>query len=221
MQRSRFARFVIAGAATVATVLLSSAPALADASTWKVGYYTASGRALSMANAKPGTGIASFDFTDQNNTALLVTTHGASKGDTLGDLTGKTITATFDISGATGALTYFGEGTASNPCGTPANTRLFFQTDNGGGFAFTHYWWSNPESQLLANGTWSLTATVEPGEWSDWNGQPGATQVPGFLDAASNVTTIGFSFGGGCFFENGVGTTDGSGTFTLDTFTVS
>jgi hypothetical protein len=30
----------------------------------------------------------------------------------------------------------------------------------------------------------------------------------------------GFSFGRGCFFENGVGTTDGSGTFTLDSFTV-
>jgi hypothetical protein len=32
---------------------------------------------------------------------------------------------------------------------------------------------------------------------------------------------IGFSFGGGCFFENGVGTTDGSGTLTLHTFTVN
>jgi hypothetical protein len=32
---------------------------------------------------------------------------------------------------------------------------------------------------------------------------------------------IGFSFGGGCFFENGVGTTDGSGTFTLGSFMVS
>jgi hypothetical protein len=60
-----------------------------------------------------------------------------------------------------------------------------------------------------------LTATVEPLEWSDWNGQPGATQTAGFLDAASNVTTIGFSFGGGHFFESGVGTTDGRGTFTL------
>jgi hypothetical protein len=42
--------------------------------------------------------------------------------------------------------------------------------------------------------------------------------VPGFMDAASNVTMIGLSFGGGCFFENGVGTIDGSGTFTLDSF---
>lgn len=39
--------------------------------------------------------------------------------------------------------------------------------------------------------------------------------------AASNVTEIGISFGGGCFFENGVGTTDGSGMFTLTSFTVN
>jgi hypothetical protein len=73
----------------------------------------------------------------------------------------------------------------------------------------------------LSNGTFSLTATVEPAGWSDWNGKLGVDQVAGYMDAASNVTTIGLSFGGGCFFENGVGTTDGGGTLTLDTFTVS
>ena len=35
----------------------------------------------------------------------------------------------------------------------------------------------------------------------------------------SGGTSGGLSFGGGCFFENGVGTTDGSGTLTLKTFT--
>ena len=216
MQGSRLPRFGLAGITALVMLLFSSAPSMADASIWKVGYYTPSGRALSMANAKPGSGIASLDFTSQTNTALLVTTHGAGQ-----DLTSKTITATFHISDATGAFTYFGEGTPDNPCGTPASTRFFFQTDNGGGFQFTNFWWSNPESTVLGNGTFTLTATVEPLEWSDWNGQPGDTQVPGFQDAASNVTMIGFSFGGGCFFENGVGTSDGSGTFTLDSFSAS
>lgn len=218
MPRSRLARLVFVGTATIATALMSSAPVMADATNWKVGYYTPSSvGTLSFAQAKPGGGLASFNFTDQANTALLVTTHGAYKGDTLGDLTGKTITATFDITGATpGAFIYFGT------CGTtPASTRLFFQTDNGGGFAYTHYWWSNPESRVLANGTWTLTASLNPALWSDWNGQFGTTEPDGFADAASNVTVIGLSFGGGCFFENGVGTADGSGTFTLDTFSVS
>src|SRR6267142_3960300 len=152
MPRSRLTRLVLATTATIATALVSSAPVMADASNWKVGYYTPSSvGTLSFAQAKPGGGVASFNFTDQSNTALLVTTHGAYKGSTLGDLTGKTITATFDISGATGDFTYFGQGTPSNPCGTPASTRLFFQTDNGGGFAYTHYWWSNPQAVVLAD----------------------------------------------------------------------
>jgi hypothetical protein len=215
----RLTRLVLTGVTAIAAVTFSSAPALAGASDWRLGYYTPSGRALSMSSVSTGGGVASFDFTSQDNTALLVTTKGNSPA--LGDLTGKTITATFTISGATGEFTYFGEGTDQNPCGYPANTRLFFLTDNGGGFQLTHYWWSNPENQILGNGTFTLTATVEPAEWSDWNGQPGVTQTAGFADAAANVKMIGFSFGGGCFFENGVGTSDGSGTFTLDSFDVS
>ena len=217
----RFVRLVAGGLALVATLLLSPSPVLAGGSDWKVGYYTPSGRALSMSSAdRTAAGLATFQFTSSPDTALLVTTRGSSKGASLGDLTGRTVTATFTISAAS-AFTYWGEGTADNPCVYPANTRLYFTTDNGGGFAFTHYWWSNPSSAVLANGTFSVTATVEPAEWSDWNGQQGVVVPAGFADAASNVTMIGLSFGGGCFFENGVGTVDGSGTFTLNAFTVS
>ena len=217
----RLGRMAVGGLALVAALALSASPALAGGAEWKVGYYTPSGRALSMSSAdRPETGLATFQFTSSPDTALLVTTRGSSKGTSLGDLTGKTITATFTISGAS-AFTYWGEGTSDNPCVNPANTRLYFTTDNGGGFAFTHYWWSNPSSAYLANGTFSVTATVEPAEWSDWNGQPGIVVPEGFADAASNVTMIGLSFGGGCFFENGVGTVDGSGTFTLNSFSVS
>ena len=222
MQLSRIVRLVLVGFSVVGLAVSAVLPASADASSWKLGYYTPSPHGtLSFSDAKPGAGTASFDFTSQDNTALLVTSHGASKGTNLGDLTGRSITATFHISGANGAFTYFGEGTVDNPCGTPANTRLYFQTDNGGGFQFTHFWWSDTAFQFLDNGTFTLTATVQPAGWSDWNGQPGATQAVGFADAASNVTSIGLSFGGGCFFENGVGTADGSGTFTLDSFNVS
>ena len=203
--------------------LVSSAPVMADSSNWKVGYYTPSTvGTLSFASADQSAGIATLNFTDQANTALLVTTHGAYKGSTLGDLKGQTISATFHISGATGAFNYFGEPDA---CGTPASTRLFFQTSNAGGFNETHYWWSNPVSAVLANTSTSITISAslrDPGAWSDFYGHFGNDPAfPGFTDAVSNVTTIGLSFGGGCFFENGVGTTNGSGTFTLDIFNVS
>jgi hypothetical protein len=223
MPVARAVRGIIVGFCLVLLAVSSALSASADgaASKWKVGYYTPSTPGtLSMSAASQG-GLASLNFTDQPNTALLATSHGSFKGTLLGDLNASTLTATFDITGATGAFTYFGEGTPENPCSTPAGVRFYFATDNGGGFAYTHYWWSNPESQVLANGHWTLTATVEPAEWSDWNGQNGATQTAGFADAASNVSLVGLSFGGGCFFENGVGTADGSGTFQLDSFSAS
>jgi hypothetical protein len=222
MQRTRLPRFFAVGTAAVATFLVSSAPAMADASTWKVGYYTPSGQTLSFAESG-NAGLASLNFTDQTNTALLVTTHGAAKGSTLGDLTGRQVTATSHISGLTGSVIYFNEPDACG--GTTAFVRYFFQTSNAGGFDETHYWWSNPVSAALtSDGPIALASVALDGaNWSDFFGHFGNEPAfsAGFTAAVSNVTTIGLSFGGGCFFENGVGTTDGSGTFTLDSFKVS
>ena len=66
----------------------------------------------------------------------------------------------------------------------------------------------------------SGTMTVSLGDlsqWSDFNGQvadSSADVTAGFSAAVAKVSTVGVSFGGGCFFENGVTTSDGSGTFT-------
>lgn len=221
----RFRRSLFVFLAVSAAVLFAAQPALAGGSGWHVGYYTPSGRALSSSSAdRPADGIASFDFTNQPNTALLVTDQGNSPF--LGDDRGKTITAVFTISGATGAFTYFGEPDGCDQpagAGPQANVRLFFQTSNAGGFDETHFWWSNPMSQRLANRTYTLTWTVSGAGWSDFFGHFGSDPnfAAGFNAAAANVTSIGLSFGGGCFFENGVGTSDGSGTFTLNSFSVT
>ena len=218
---------VVFAAAGLAALGIGSVTASAGDSNWKLGYYNSSGRALSMTTTGPGGGLAAFNFTSQPNAALLVTQQGSSKGTLLGDLKGKSVDATFTISGVDGAFTYSGQGTDSNPCTGPltaANVRLFFETDNGGGFAYTHYWWSNPLTVLLGNNSFELKQSLNSGAgWSDWNGQMADSALDvteGFNDAVANVTLIGLSFGGGCFFENGVGTTDGSGNFTLNSFTV-
>ena len=77
---------------------------------------------------------------------------------------------------------------------------------------------------MSANGPVSLgTVPLTGGNWSDFYGHFGNDPLysAGFDAAVSNVTKIGLSFGGGCFFENGVGTADGSGTFTLNLYTAS
>lgn len=219
LRRSLFAFLAVSGA-----VLFAAQPTLAGGSGWHVGSITPGGRTLSFASAgQTDAGLAAFDFTNQPNTSLLVTDQGNSPF--LGDDRNKTITAVFTISGLTGTFIYGGEGTADNPCLPPiATTRLFFQTSNAGGFDETHFWWSNPSSViLLSNGTFQVTATVTGAMWSDFFGHFGSDPSfsAGFNAAAANVTSIGLSFGGGCFFENGVGTTDGSGTFTLNSFSVT
>ena len=128
------------------------------------------------------------------------------------------MTATFSISAAS-QFTYYGEGTTSNSCTTPASARLFFETSNAGGFAPTNYWWSNGFGfAQLADGTFTLSATISPAQWSDFYGQFGTVASEGFAAAAADVTGIGLSFGG-CFFENGVGAL--GATLTLTSFAVS
>ena len=172
---------------------------------------------LANGSVKASPGLATFNFTATNKARLL---YSNKQG---GNIFGSTMTASYTIGGlsAPAVFTYAGENTPSNPCGTPATVRLFFQT--GGKFAYTNYWWADvtPGSAVLASGSDSLSALVDPTltAWSDWNGQPSSANASEFEAAARNATVVGLSYGGGCFFENGVGTSDGSGHFTLDAFT--
>ncbi len=190
---------------------------------WHLFGLTPSNQTLASPVARgQGGDLATFDFPSSPTANYLLTSQGSQKGTLLGDLTGnKTITATFSITGT--APTFFYD-TTDNPCGTPASVRLFFETSNAGGFNETHYWWSNPVSFSLALTTDpSLTVPVSGADWSDFFGHFGndTSYSAGFNAAAANVTSIGLSFGGGCFFANGVGVSPGSATFRLTDFTVS
>ncbi len=213
------AAVIVFAGVLVAPAMAGAAPNGPGASGWHLGYYTPSGRTLSTSQAAPGAGLAAINFTAQDNTALLIDTQGNSPF--LGNDLGKTVTATFTISGASADFTYYGEPVAN---GASASTRLFFETSYAGGFSPTKYWWADnaTASYNLANGTITISAVVDPaGNWSAFYGEPSATYDGSFSAAASNVTGIGFSFGGGSGYENGVGTTNGSGTFTLTSFSVS
>jgi hypothetical protein len=203
------------------------------ASYWQVGYYTPSPiGTLSYSQAFRGSGIASLKFTSSPNTALLITGQKAKYPNLLGNQSGATsISTNFTLSNVTGLFKYFGEPSCGAPAqdgGPTANFRFYFQTSNARGFNETHYWWSNPISWPLTGPKPNETMTIKNpfgsgsgASWSDYFGHFGVgTYQAGFEEAISNVTDIGVSFGGGCFFENGVGETNGSGTFTLNTFKV-
>ena len=109
-------------------MLTLAAPAAADdfsqgasvnaAPNWKVYNYNPSGQAYATSVATSfSTGIG-FGFLSAPNTAFFMT--GQQK-DLLGDLTGKTITATFTISASSdAAFTYYG---APGACGTCMDAR--------------------------------------------------------------------------------------------------
>lgn len=182
------------------------------------------------------TGGIGFDFLDTPDTALLGTSHPSYRGDLLGNLSGESVSASIGVTVTPlTQFTYYGEGTPSNPCGTPANVRFYFQTDTSGKFEETDYWWSNAAPftsatlQSLAAaqpGSVSLSADISDGsQWSDYYGHFGnePAYAAAFQKATKDVQFIGLSYGGGCFFENGVGITPGTGSgfFRLMDFTVS
>jgi hypothetical protein len=171
---------------------------------------------LAEGSAQGSGGIATFNFVVLDKAHLL---YNSKDPALLGDLSTTTMIAGFKIQDVTGDFTYGGEPSCG---GTTANVRLAFESiPPGSKFAYTNYWWSNPTSAQLANNlNTSLSVSLgDPSLWSDWNGQFGNTDPAAFIAASQNVTEVGLSFGGGCFFENGVGTTDGSGSFTLTNFT--
>jgi hypothetical protein len=205
--------------AATATIGFGSA-ASASTSAWTEFIYNSSGNALKgVALPDSSGGNASFNFAPGVFTALLTT----SDKSLTGDLSGKTLTATVTVTGVTGSFVDQNNGGC-----LPDNqsVRLYFNsggTGEGGqrGF-YTTFWWSNPMSvQLVNDGSGSLSGTMsvtlsDPSLWSDWNGQNGSTVADAFNTAATKVLSVGLSFGGGCFFENGVTVDSGSGTFSSE-----
>jgi len=163
--------------------------------------------------------------------AFLSTTTDSS---VLGNLSGKTISATVTITATPNAVFVFGgELPRWNTGPFPASGRLWFSTtaqtyDVQDGIDNEHkYWWSRHSQFICTNnlGTVTISDSFDPSHWTSANGRPG--NDPLFIDkfnaAVSNVRQIGVSFGGGCCFDIGVGLKPQSGSsasFRLNAFNV-
>jgi hypothetical protein len=201
------------------------------AAAWTVYDYNPSGRELRprvSADSMPATttgDTTSFPFLSNVYTARLTTRDPSLTG----DLTSKTLNLTASVTGGSGIF----QDQNNGGCNPDTKTVRFFITspqasgttgNDTRGF-YTQVWWSNPMSvPLVADPQAPMTISQPvnaPGMWSDLNGRFNSSSpeaMEAFLTAIQNVHTVGASFGGGCFFENGVTTSDGSGTFN-STFT--
>jgi hypothetical protein len=202
-------------------------PADPPAASWTVYDYNPSGQALAprkSPNSMPATtgvdGSISFPFKADIYTALLTTTDKSLTG----DLHTKTLNATVEVQG--GTVGTF-QDQHNGGCADRKYVRFFLVSPKASGTTgpgttgfYTQFWWSNPVDVTLATDPQlplSMTAVVDGvHQWSDWNGtfnDASPEVMEHFQTAIHNVQTVGFSFGGGCFFENGVTTSDGEGVF--------
>lgn len=166
--------------------------------------------------------LVTFDFPLPNQRVSFLT-HPTS-----GSINGATITATFFIEASNPAYT----GANVGGCIVPVNVRVYFTSGNAVYKLSTAdkypnlYWWCSQSTavayieQVDDGSLVTLTASVTPTGWSNANGQSASSQLTGFNSAANSARHIGLAFGGGCFFDTGVGISSGSSTFHLVSFTV-
>jgi len=184
---------------------------LAASTTWKLYSYNASGRALRAQKVSydTSTNTVSFTFPETADAAYLTST----KVGEFGDLTGKTLKGTASITNVAPGTTFANYPGCSGSSADPM-VGLYFTTKGTGGFNPSVYWWSTkrvPLSAIIIAPT-ALDTALQQGLWTDFYG---GSDPAAFAAAVKNVTDWGVSFGGDCFYANGVGTPTGSADFSL------
>jgi hypothetical protein len=221
-------RILFALLASLCTVTMTSTGAVGGSPPWTVYDYNPSGRALAPRvadHSMPATTSGStttFRLVPGTFTALLVTNDSALTG----DLSGNSLLDTVTWSGTGGFAEQNGGGCVPDH----QFVRFYVESPSAAGPStgtpprgfYTQFWWSNPVQVDLAGDSGSVTMIAPlswpaaSGMWSDWNGQSNAGSADlsaAFIEATQKVQLVGLSFGGGCFFENGL-TTTSQGTFT-------
>ncbi|MEP7305873.1 MAG: hypothetical protein ABJA98_10170 [Acidobacteriota bacterium] len=109
-----------------------------------------------------------------------------------------------------------------NTCVVPAKVRPFFWAHQNS-FAEFDRWWANPIAYQLAGGSTTIIVPLVPEQWSSVNGKFGnadAGALAGFQAAIKSVSSLGLTFGGGCFFGHGVDVSGGTARFVLSGYSL-
>jgi hypothetical protein len=194
-----------------------AAPASGASPSWTEYTYHANGNSLGSTPATVSGSTVSFNFSPTTYVALLTTTDKSLTG----NLSGSTLNDAVNVTGMTTGATFDDQN--GGTCSNPPSVRFYFASQsaggNGGGF-YSRFWWSNPVSDsvpLTNDGSGSISVPLnDPSQWSNWDGKVGNSSpdvMAAFESATSRVSEVGVSFGGGCFFENGVTVSNGTATF--------
>ncbi|MGD0409840.1 MAG: hypothetical protein ABSB34_12750 [Candidatus Limnocylindrales bacterium] len=224
--------FMVALAPAPALAVGGGGPTLASSPKWTLSYYSGDNGPYTMPAHPHNDSIATFAFDLAPNQALLTSADREYLG--RGNLLGDTVRATISITAPKGT-TFVGYDTG---CSTPPTVRFYFgtklilgaETSFQSGLYEDQLWWSNPVSISLADvfaagrhGS-RLSVSFTPAKWSNLVGAFGnnlvGTYSADFSKAASNVNTVGFSFGSGCTFAFGDGSNPAGALFNLLEFSI-
>jgi hypothetical protein len=129
-----------------------------------------------------------------------------------------TLSVTMQVTAA-GPVVFFYQFDPANTCSAPASVRPFIWA-HGHSLGSEEFdrWWSNQVAFPLQAGTTTLTVPLTPDRWSSVFGRLGtesAATEQAFKSALSDVTSLGVTFGGGCYFGHGVNVQGGRAEFSI------
>lgn len=177
---------------------------------WQVGY--SDGVTLSQTS-----GIWSFTFPQYPGHVNMIMQAVAG-------LKGSQITAVFQETESNPQWFWqFDAGNTCNPGSLP-QIHFYFQRAgddmSGAGNMQFYRWWSRGYD-IEPAASYTLTIGLTPGDW--WSSVYGVNAVAQplmFQQAKDNASSVGFTFGGGCFAGHGVALKGGNATMTLRSFVV-
>lgn len=106
----------------------------------------------------------------------------------------------------------------------PCKVRLYFQrrgdTLSGAGKYEFYRWWGNAHVQILAPGSFDVTAPLDPAQWGSVLGKNGTQALSAWAAALADVGRMGFTMGGNKFAGHGVVVESGSANFVLEAYDV-
>lgn len=125
------------------------------------------------------------------------------------------ISATFRVTSTPDAVFRFGGQDNWNTGTLPPHARLFFSSYHGylaESGCPECFWWSRDGWVAITNGTFTISATLDPARWTHAHGQTNAAE---FYETLANTIEVGIALGGGSFFDIGVGMTAGNATLEM------
>jgi hypothetical protein len=160
------------------------------------------------------TGALYFDFPTGGKSVNY--SYAASPSKTISG----TLKVTFSIATTSGNPVFAPWPEAGNTCDVPANTRPFiFANKNDWSGEFSR-WYATPDNVVIRPGSFTISVPLTGDRWTSVYGKSGTQAPTQFASALKNVSSLGVTFGGGCFYAHGVIMSGGTAKWVLTKYVV-